>query len=72
MGSELSILSSNKMGSHVEAIGTCTLTLSNDFVLVLERTFYVPSFSRNLISVTRLVPLGFSFTFQDNVFDLFY
>ena len=72
MGSELSILSSNKMGSHVEAIGTCTLILGNGFVLVLERTFYVPSFSRNLISVSRLVPLGFSFTFQDNVFNLFY
>ena len=72
VGSELSILSNNKMGSHVEAIGTCTLTLSNDFVLVLERTFYVPSFSRNLISVSRLVPLGFSFTFQDNVFNFFY
>ena len=72
MGSELSILLGNKMGSHVEAIGTCTLTLSHDFVLVLERTFYVPSFSRNLISVSRLVPLGFSFTFQDIVFNLFY
>ena len=72
MGSELSILSGNKMGSHVEAIETCTLTLSNGFVLVLERTFYVPSFSRNLIFVSRLVPLGFSFTFQDNVFNLFY
>ena len=72
MGSELSILSGNKMGSHVEAIGTCTLTLSNGFVLVLEMTFYVPSFSRNLISISRLVPLGFSFTLQDNVFNLFY
>ena len=64
MESELSILSGNKMGSHVEAIETCTLTLRNGFVLVLERTFYVPSFSRNLISVSRLVPLGFSFTFK--------
>ena len=71
-GKELSILSGNKMGLHVEAIRTCTLTLSNGFVLVLERTFYVPSFSRNLISVSRLVPLGFSFTFQDSVFNLFY
>ena len=52
MGSELSILSGNKMGSHVEVIGTCTL--------------------RNLISVSRFVPLGFSFTFQDNVLNLFY
>ena len=72
VGNELSILSGNKMGSPVEAIGPCTLTLENGFVLVLERTFYVPSFSRNLISVSRLVPLGFSFTFQDNVFNLFY
>ena len=70
VGSDLSILSGNKMGSHVEAIRTCMLTLSNGFVLVLERTFYVPSFS--MISVSRLVPLGFSFTFQDNVFNLFY
>ena len=60
------------MGSHVEAIRTCTLALSNDFVLVLDRTFYVTSFLRNLIYVSRLVPLGFSFTFQDNVFNLFY
>ena len=56
MGSELSILSGNKMGSHVEAMETCTLTLSNVFVLVLERTLYVPSFSRNLIFVSKLVP----------------
>ena len=35
-------------------------------------TFYVPSFSRNLISVSRLVLLGFSFTFEDNVFNLIY
>ena len=41
-------------------------------VLVLENTFYVPSFSRNLIFVSRLVPLGFSFTFPDKVFNLFY
>ena len=72
MGSELSMLLGNKMGSHVEAIGTCTLTLSNGFVLVLEKTFYVPSFSRNLIYVSRLVAFGFSFSFQDIVFNLFY
>ena len=60
------------MGSHVEAIETCMLTLSNGFVLVLERTFYVPNFSRNLIYVSILVLIGFSFTFQDNVCNLFY
>ena len=45
VGSELSILSDNKMSSHIEAIGTFFLTLSSGFVLVLERTFYVLSFS---------------------------
>ena len=51
------------MCSHVEAVGTYRLVLRFDFVLDLERTFYVPSFSRNLISVLRLLPCGFSFNF---------
>ena len=72
VGSEQSILSGNKMGSHVEAIGTCILTLSSGFILTLERTFYVPSFSRNLISISRLVPFGYSFNFKDTSFSLFY
>ena len=62
--SELNILLGNEMSSHMQTIGTCTLTLSSAFVLVLERTFYVPSFSRNLIFVSRLVSLGFSFTLK--------
>ena len=36
----------------------------------LERTFYVPDFSRNLISISTLVPLGFSFNFSDSGFSL--
>jgi transposase InsO family protein len=72
MGSEQSILSGKKMGSHVEAIRTCYLILSSGFVLKLEKTFYVPSFSRNLISVSRLVPFEYSFTFSSSSFSLFY
>jgi len=53
----------------VKVIGTCYLTLSNDFVLEWEMTFYVPSFSRNLIS--RLVPFGYSIKFSET-FSLFY
>jgi len=43
VGSEKIILSGNKMGSHVEAIGTCYLTLSSGFVLELEnvRKLYI-------------------------------
>jgi len=72
VGSEQTILLGNKTGSHVEDIGTFYLTLSSGFVLELEKTFYVPSFSRNLISVSRLVPFGYSFNFSEKTFSLFY
>ncbi|RVW95334.1 Retrovirus-related Pol polyprotein from transposon TNT 1-94 [Vitis vinifera] len=72
MTSEQFILSGNKMGSHVEAIGTCYLTLYGGFILELQRTFYVPSFSRNLISVSRLVLFGYSFHFSETSFSLIY
>ena len=57
MGSERYIQSGGRSISHVEAIGACNLELSSCFVLQLEKTFYVPSFSRNLILVLALVPL---------------
>ena len=58
------------MSSGVEAISTCSLVLSSGFILELEKTFYVPSFSRNLISISGLVPLGFSFNITDSGFSL--
>ena len=58
------------MSSHVGAIGTCSTVLSIDFILELVKTFYVPSFSKNLISISRLVPLGFSFNLSDCGFSL--
>ena len=70
MGNEQCIYSGSKMSSHVEAIGTCSLVLSSGFILELEKTFYIPSFSRNLISISRLVPLGFSFNFTDSGFSI--
>ena len=63
MGSERYIHSRGKLSSHVEAIGTGSLELSSGYVLQLEKTFYVPSFSRNLISVSALIPLGISCNF---------
>ena len=70
MRSEQCIYSDSKMSSRVEAIGPCSLGLSNGFILELENTFYVPSFFRNLISSSRLVPLGFSFNFTDSGFKI--
>ena len=56
----------------MEAVETCRLVLDSGFVLDLEKTFYIPSFSRNLISVSRLIPLGYSFEFYETFFCLFY
>ena len=58
------------MSSRVEAIGTCSVVLSISFVLELEKTFYVPSFFRNLIQISRLELLGFFFNFIDSGFSL--
>ena len=51
------------MRSHVEAVGTFRLVLKSGFVLDLENTVYVPSFSRNLVSIAKLIPFGFDFNF---------
>ncbi|CAH9081834.1 unnamed protein product, partial [Cuscuta europaea] len=70
VASEQCIYSGGRISSHVEAIGTCNLVLSSGFILKLEKTFYVPSFSKNLISVSRLAPLGFNFNFSSSGFTL--
>jgi hypothetical protein len=71
MGNKQNIYSGNKMCSHVQAIGTCYLILGNGFDLELEMTFYVLSFSRNLILVSRLVLFGYFIKFSET-FSLFY
>ena len=65
VGSERYIHSRGRLSSHVEAIRTCSLELSSGYVLQLEKTFYAPSFSRNLILASTLVPSGISCNFQD-------
>ena len=72
VGSECCIYSGNKMSSHVEAIGTCKLVLDSGFVLSLEKTFYIPDFARNLVSVSRLVSCGYSFKFSNSSFSISY
>ena len=55
VGNELYIHSGGRSSSYVEAIGTCSLKLSSGFVLQLEKTFFVPSFSGNLFSNSSLM-----------------
>ncbi|KAG9451218.1 hypothetical protein H6P81_011183 [Aristolochia fimbriata] len=72
VGNEQFIYLGSQIKSHVEAIGSCDLKLESGFVLTLEKIFYILSFIRNLISVSKLVPLGFSFTFENTEFSLLY
>ena len=53
------------MPSTVEGVGTYRLVLHTRYVLNLDKTFYIPSFSKNLVSVSRLAPQGFDFQFKD-------
>ncbi|KAH9801459.1 hypothetical protein KPL71_001044 [Citrus sinensis] len=70
MESEGAIYSGNKMPSRVEAVGTYKLVLNSGFILDLDKTFYIPSFSRNLVLVSRLLPFGFGFNFLGTTFHL--
>ena len=72
MGSKKNVLSGNKISSHVQSIGRCSLVLNNYYVLDLEMTFYIPFFSRNLNSISKRIPLGYSFKLSNSTFNLFY
>ena len=72
MGNAQCIYSGIKMCSHVGAIGKCGVILSSGFILKLEKTFYIPCFSRNFISISRLVAFDYSFHFPETSFMLFY
>ena len=72
MPSEQFIYSGNKICSHVEAVETCSLVLSSGFILNLEKAFYIPSFSKSLISVSRVIPLGYFLLFLGDIFQYFF
>ena len=56
---------------EVEAIGTFRLLLRTHFYLELNKTFIVPLFRQNLISIYALDKFGFSCSFRNSKFSLF-
>lgn len=60
----------NNLEVIMELVGDVSLVLGSRFELVLKDTFYVPSFRRNLISVSCLDRLGFQFIFYDGKINL--
>ncbi|KAK2988522.1 hypothetical protein RJ640_022473 [Escallonia rubra] len=65
------VLVGNGEKAQVEAVGTLCLVLESGYNLNLVDTVYVPSMTRNLISVSRLDAYGYSFKFEDKGFSLF-
>jgi hypothetical protein len=60
---ERSIRATNSVEAEVEAIGELPLVLNNGFILRLHNILYVPSLSRNLISVSCLDDDGYDCQF---------
>ena len=65
------IYTRNGKKAQVQAIGTFQLMLDSGFILILENTFIVPSFRRNLISVSCLDKSGYLCSFGNETFSLF-
>ena len=61
----------NRVKAPVEAIGTYRLILDTGNHLDLFQTLYVPSISRNLVSLSKLDASGYSFKFGNGCFSLF-
>jgi hypothetical protein len=62
---ERSIKVANSVEAKVEAIGELPLELNNDFILHLHNVLYVPSLSRNIISISCLDDDGFNYPFRN-------
>jgi hypothetical protein len=62
---ERSIRVTNGVEAEVEAIGELPLELNNGFILRLHNVLYVPSLSRNLISVSCLDDDGYDCPFDN-------
>ena len=56
---------------EVEAIGTFRLLLKSGTYLDLNETYVVPSFRRNLVSISILDKFGYTYSFGYNKFSLF-
>ena len=61
----------NKSKAPIEGISTYCLILDTGHYLDLLETLYVPTFTRNLVSLQKLDVAGFSFKFGSGSFSLF-
>jgi hypothetical protein len=65
------VYSKNILFSCVEAVETFRLIFKTRYVLDLDNVFFIPCFSRNLISVSKLDIVGLGFLFINSTFSIF-
>ena len=68
---EMFVFMGNRVKTPVEAFGTYRFKLDIGHHLDLLETFYVPSLSRNLVSLYKLNVIRYSFNFGNGCFSLF-
>jgi len=64
------IFMGNRVKAPAEAVEIYRLKLNTEHLDLLE-TLYVPSLSRNLVSLSKLDIIGYSFSFSNGCFNLF-
>ena len=69
---EVKVSVGNRRRVEVKALGSVRLKLEFGFYLELDNVVYVPSMKRKLISISKLVLLGFYFTINKSGFNIFY
>ena len=68
---ESRLIVGNNVKADVVFVGDVILILESGFRLMLKDTFYVPSFRRNLVSLSCLDKYDYSFEIKSNVISLF-
>ena len=68
---ESKLIVGNNEKADVVFVGDVILILDSGFRLMLKDTFYVPSFRRNLVSISCLDMYPYSFEIKNNVISLF-
>ena len=61
----------NDVEVDVKAVRVVSLKLEYSFQLILENVFYVPSFRRNLISVSVMDKIGYWFNIRNRKVNIF-
>ena len=62
----------NNSKVEVKGIGTCKIDLHDGRTLILQDVLYAPDIRKNIVSVVKLLNLGYKWIFHDNCVDMYF